>query len=78
MTFDVYLINKKVKHPDLYEAKFKNQEMLKLFSLKILDFYGYFATQEIWDFCFDKKKEVNISQLIGVQSTDINSHFRKF
>tara|TARA_B100001059_G_scaffold186755_1_gene188749 strand:+ start:3208 stop:3672 length:465 start_codon:yes stop_codon:yes gene_type:complete len=56
----------------------KNQETLKLFTVKILDFYGYFAAQEIWDFCLDKKNEVNISQLIGVQSTEINSHFRKF
>lgn len=55
----------------------ENQEILKLFSLKILDFYGYYAAKEIWDFCFDKKKEVNISQLIGIQSNEIDSHFRK-
>lgn len=55
----------------------ENQETLRLFTVKILDFYGYFAAQEIWNFCIDKKKEVNISQLIGIQTTEIDSYFRK-
>jgi hypothetical protein len=55
----------------------ENQETLRLFTVKILDLYGYFAAQEIWNFCINQKKEVNISLLIGIQSSEIDSHFKK-
>ena len=55
----------------------EDPEILKLFTVKILDFYGYFAAQEIWNFCIKQKKEVNISFLIGIQSNEIDSYFRK-
>jgi hypothetical protein len=54
-----------------------NLETLRLFTIKILDCYGYFAAQEIWNFCIEQKKEVNISLLIGIQSNDIGSYIRK-
>ena len=54
-----------------------NLEKLRLFTIKILDCYGYFAAQEIWNFCIEQKKEVNISLLIGIQSNDIGSYIRK-
>ena len=55
----------------------ENQEILRLFTVKILDFYGYFAAQEIWNFCMNQKKEINISMLIGIQSSEIDSYFRE-
>tara|TARA_Y100001978_G_C23492895_1_gene337196 strand:- start:27 stop:497 length:471 start_codon:yes stop_codon:yes gene_type:complete len=54
----------------------ENQKTLKLFTLKILDFYGYFAALEIWNFCKNQKMEVNISSLIGIQSSEIDSHIK--
>ena len=56
---------------------FKKIDELKKITLKILEFYGYFASKKIWNFCCKKNHEFLISIVLGKKNHEINDGFEK-
>jgi|TARA_B110001469_G_C9359051_1_gene188278 hypothetical protein len=54
-----------------------DKKKLKEVTTKILDFYGYYSSLEIWNFCQEYDFMLDIGLLLGVKPNDITDEFNR-
>ena len=58
-------------------VKISNTKLLKKCTLKILEQYGYYAANEIWNFVSQQNCEMPIDYLVGMEEKDILDSLEK-
>lgn len=58
-------------------VKMSNFEELKKITIKLLDFYGYFAAEKIWDFASACNQSIMISFVLAMEEDEITNEFER-
>jgi hypothetical protein len=56
-------------------VKISDFEALKKATVKVLDFYGYFASEKIWEFAVNCNKSLMISFVLAMEDHEITDEF---
>lgn len=58
-------------------VKMSDFEELKKITIKVLDFYGYFAAEKIWNFASDCNQSIMISFVLAMEEHKITNQFER-